>query len=100
MKIIAAVMIVVFCQVPAMSQEVQTSSRSGNPALAVSGFLGFSETQTSTFLQMFTTLQNAMQDLQAQMQAKQQQLQEMLSMPEPDPASLGRLMLQIHALEM
>jgi Spy/CpxP family protein refolding chaperone len=100
MKIIAAVMIVVFCQVPAMSREVQTSSGPGNPALAVSAFLGFSETQTSTFLQMFTTLQNALHNLQEQMQTKQHQLQELLSMPQPDPASLGRLMLEIHALEM
>lgn len=101
MKIVIAVLsVVLLCQVPVLAQAPQTPSGAGNPALAISSFLGFSETHTLRFLEIINAFQSAMQSFHAQMEPRQRRLQELMSMPQPDPASVGQALLEIRALEI
>lgn len=68
------------------------------PAVVVS-FLGFSEAQTTQFESLFGQFQATLNGLQLQMAAQQRELDILLNQPNPNPAAVGSLFLQIHALQ-
>ena len=65
----------------------------------VSQFLGFSDTQAAQFQQLLQSLQATVGGLQQQIGPKQQALDTLLSTAQPDPATAGKLLLEIHALQ-
>jgi|SRR5579864_158538 Spy/CpxP family protein refolding chaperone len=68
------------------------------PAI-VTQFLGFSDTQAAQFQQLLQSLQAAVGGLQQQIGPKQQALESLLNTAQPDPATVGELLLEIHALQ-
>jgi Spy/CpxP family protein refolding chaperone len=100
MKPILAVLFILLCRLPALSQAPEQRPDPHAPVLAVAQFLGFSQTQTSQFLQAFDGFQSAMQNVQTQIAAKQRQLEELIrSAPPVDPGRIGQVVLEIHALQ-
>ncbi len=65
----------------------------------VAQFLGFSDTQLAQFQQLLQSLQATVGGLQQQVGPKQQALDSLLSTAQPDPATAGELLLEIHALQ-
>jgi Tfp pilus assembly ATPase PilU len=65
----------------------------------VAQFLGFAPTQASQFQQLLQNLQAAVIGLQQQIGPRQQALDSLLNTPQPDPAAVGGLLLEIHALQ-
>ena len=65
----------------------------------VAQFLGFSDTQAAQFQQLLQSLQATVGGLQQQIGPKQQALDSLLSTAQPDPATAGELLLEIHALQ-
>ena len=68
------------------------------PAIVVQ-FLGFSDTQAAQFKQLLQTLQATAGGVQQQIGPKQQTLDSLLGTAQPDPATAGELLLEIHALQ-
>lgn len=68
------------------------------PAIVVH-FLGLSDTQAAQFRQLLETLQTTAGGLQQQIGPKQQVLDALLSTAQPDPATVGKLLVEIHALQ-
>ena len=68
------------------------------PAI-VAQFLGFSDAQAAQFQQLLQSLQATVGGLQQQIGPKQQTLDSLLSTAQPDPATAGKLLLEIHALQ-
>jgi len=68
------------------------------PAIVVH-FLGFSDQQAAQFRQLLQNLQETAGGLQQQIGPKQQALDTLLSTAQPDPATVGKLLLEIHALQ-
>ena len=68
------------------------------PAI-VAGFLGFTDAQGARFGQLLGALQASVGPLQQQMMVQQKALESALSADQPDPASVGKLVLQIRALQ-
>jgi Spy/CpxP family protein refolding chaperone len=68
------------------------------PAI-VAQFLGFSDAQAAQFQQLLQNLQATVGGLQQQIGPKQQALENLLSTAQPDPATAGKLLLEIHALQ-
>ena len=62
-------------------------------------FLAFSDTQTAQFTQILQTLQATAGGLQQQIAPKQQTLDTLLNSAQPDAATVGRLLLEIHLLQ-
>jgi Spy/CpxP family protein refolding chaperone len=69
------------------------------PPAVVASFLGFTETQAAQFGDLLARFQATLHGLQEQIAARQAQLEVLLGQPSPDPAIVGSLFLQIHALE-
>ena len=70
------------------------------PAPAVvAQFLGFSESQAARFVQLLQNLQAAVTPIEQQIVARQQQIEKLLNTEPPDPAAIGMLLVQIHALQ-
>ena len=70
------------------------------PAPAVvAGFLGFSDSQGTKFGQLLGALQTTVGALQQQIVPRQQALERVLSADQPDPAAVGRLVLEIRAIQ-
>jgi len=69
------------------------------PPAVVASFLGFTEAQTAQFESLFGQFQTTLHGLQEQIGARQSQLDILLSQPNPNPAVVGTLLLQIHALQ-
>jgi Spy/CpxP family protein refolding chaperone len=67
--------------------------------MIVAGFLGFSEAQGAKFGQLLEALQTTVGPLQQQMMAQQKTLESVLSADQPDPAAVGKLILQIRAIQ-
>src|SRR5216684_1196891 len=65
----------------------------------VAQFLGFSDTQVAQFQQLLQSLRATVGGLQQQIGPKQQTLDSLLSTAQPDPATAGELLLEIHALQ-
>ena len=68
------------------------------PAI-VAQFHGFSDHQAAQFRQLLQNLQETAGELQQQIGPKQQALDTLLSTAQPDPATVGKLLLEIHALQ-
>src|ERR1700682_354970 len=70
------------------------------PAPVIVGqFPGSSDTQAAQFKQLLQSLQTTAGGLQQQIGPKQQSLDTLLSAAKPDPATVGQLLLDIHALQ-
>lgn len=69
------------------------------PPAVVASFLGFTETQAAQFGDLLALFQATLHGLQEQIAARQAQLSVLLDQPNPDPAIVGSLFLQIHTLE-
>jgi len=95
--------LVLLCPVQAKGaqRQVPWSNSTGQcvPPAVVASFLGFTEAQTSEFVALLGQLQPTLQGLEGQIVVLQTQLDILLSQPSPNPAILGNLLLQIHALE-
>jgi hypothetical protein len=82
---------------------VATSSNSNEqcppPPAVVAMFLGFTPGQTEQFGILLAQFQANLRPVQEQIAAHQQQLNILVSQPNPDPAFVGSLVLQIHALQ-
>jgi len=68
------------------------------PAI-VAGFLGFTDAQGARFGQLLGALQASVGPLQQETMVQQKALESALSADQPDPASVGKLVLQIRALQ-
>ena len=68
------------------------------PAI-VAGFLGFTDAQGARFGQLLGALQASVGPLQQQMMVQQKALESALIADQPDPAAVGKLVLQIRALQ-
>lgn len=77
----------------------QQSAEQCLPPAVVASFLGFTEAQATQFVGLLGQIQAALPGLQEQIAARQAQLDILLSQPNPDPAVVGNLFLQIHALQ-
>lgn len=69
------------------------------PPVLVATFLGFTDGQAEQFGILLNQFQNDLRSLQEQIAPRQQQLNVLLSQPDPDPATVGALVLQLHALQ-
>lgn len=106
MKRLAAIIILAtlpFVTPPLMAKTLVASPNSAEqcppPSAVVATFLGFTEGQTEQFGILLNQFQTSLRALQEQTATLQQQLNILLSQPNPDPALVGRLVLQIHALQ-
>lgn len=88
---------------PATTQSVNPAQNSPDqcppPPAVVAAFLGFSEAQTEQFGTSLNRFQTTLRALQEQIAVQQQQLNILLGQPQADPAAVGKLVLQIHALQ-
>lgn len=69
------------------------------PPAVVAAFLAFTEEQAEQFGTLLNQFQTTLRALQEQIAARQQQLDGFLSQPDSDPAAVGKLVVQIHALQ-
>ncbi|MDD5544613.1 MAG: hypothetical protein PHX83_15715 [Acidobacteriia bacterium] len=70
------------------------------PPVVVAAFLNLSEAQAAQFRDLLNEFQTSVSGLQEQLGGRQNQLQGMLNTPGADPASVGGLVLEIHAIEL
>lgn len=70
------------------------------PPAVVASFLDFTDAQAAQFEDLLTQLQATTYGLQQQIATLQAQLDGLLGQPNPDPAVVGSLFLQIHALQL
>ncbi len=90
-------MVLTFACVPFLSraQDAQTPPA---PAI-VAGFLGFSDTQGAKFGQLLGSLHATAGALEQQIAPRQKALEAVLSADQPDPAAVGRLILEVRAIQ-
>ena len=69
------------------------------PPAVVASFLSFTEGQTAQFGELLSQFQTTVRPLQEQIAARQSQLDGLLNKSQPNPAEIGRLVLEIHALQ-
>ncbi len=106
MKRLAAIVFVallLFVARPASATQKPTSPANStdqcqSPAV-VASFLGFTDAQTAQFGDLLNQFQTTVYGLQTQITVRQAQLDALLSQPNPNPAVIGSLFLQIHALQ-
>src|SRR5262249_32794680 len=82
-------------------KEVTTPNATGQcppPAVLVS-FLGFTEGQAAQFRQLLSQFETTMLPLEEQIASRQAQLDSLLDKPEPNPAEIVGLVLEIRALK-
>jgi septal ring factor EnvC (AmiA/AmiB activator) len=103
-----AAVLAFFLVLPLLPQRVSGQMVVESPSLAeqcppppavVAAFLAFSPGQAEEFGILLNQSQNNLRSLQEQIAPRQQQLDALLSQPNPDPAMVGALVLQIHALQ-
>ena len=70
-----------------------------SPPAVVEAFLGFADTEAVEFGELLNQFQTTLRGLQEQIAARQTQLEMLLSQPNPDPANIGGLFVQINALQ-
>lgn len=80
--------------------QVNNGGACPSPVAVVTGFLGFSDAQASQFQQLLQGFLTTVQNLEQQKQVQQQLLDQLLSAPNPNPAAIGAVVLQIHALDV
>jgi peptidoglycan hydrolase CwlO-like protein len=69
------------------------------PPAVVASFLGFTEGQAAQFGELLSQFQTTVRPLQEQIATRQAQLDSLLNKSQPNPAEIGRLILEIHALQ-
>lgn len=80
-------------------QSTSSTDQYPPPPAVVAAFLGFSPAQIEQFGTLLTQFQTNVHSLQEQIAPRQQQLDALLSQPSPNPAQVGVLVVQIHALQ-
>jgi len=86
-------------QSPATPQSNTQPAPCPPPPAIVASFLNFSPAQTEQFEILLTQFQTDLNALQQQIVPRQQQLDALLSQPNPNPAQIGALVVQVHALQ-
>ena len=71
----------------------------GNPAQAAQKILNLTDAQVQQLKDLRTSLMTSMQTLRANLQTVQQQISDLLKTSTPDPAQLGKLVLQRQTLQ-
>lgn len=108
MKMKKAAILTFLAVLPLFGQQAvsKTSAASPNsiercppPPAVVAMFLGFTEGQVQQFGVLLNQFQANVGSLQEQVAARQQQLNMLLSQPDPDPTTVGTLVLQVHQLQ-
>jgi hypothetical protein len=96
-----AMLLVHLPEVAGKSVAASSNSNEQCPPLpaVVAMFLGFTSGQAEQFGILLSRFQSNLRPVQEQIAAHQQQLNILLSQPNPSPALVGSLVLQIHALE-
>ncbi len=69
------------------------------PPAIVATFLGFTEEQAQQFRQLLEQREQAAHDLAQQLGSKQRELEQLVNSAAPDPAAVGRLLLELRALQ-
>ena len=69
------------------------------PPAVVAAFLGFTDAEAAQFGTSLGQLQTTLHGVQSQITASEAQLNTLLAQPNPDPATIGGLFLQIHSLQ-
>jgi uncharacterized membrane protein len=69
------------------------------PIMFVTNFLQLSEDQTRALIMMIQSRDAALQPLAMKMHANHEAIGKLLESPDADPATVGRLLLEIHAAE-
>lgn len=87
------------CRAQAPAPSPGCSEQCPPPPAVVATFLGFSQPQLQQFEVLLTQFKTGVQGLQAQIAPRQQQLDSLLSQPNPNPAQIGVLTLEIHSLQ-
>lgn len=77
-----------------------TSADQCQPPAVVVSFLGFTDAQTTQLGDLLLGLQTTEYGLQQEISTLQSQLDGLLGQPNPNPAVVGSLFLQIHALQL
>lgn len=70
------------------------------PVQVVANVLSLTDGQVAGWLQLLQARNAAVQPLQQQLQTKQQAIATLLQSPSPDPATLGTLFIDAHAIEI
>ena len=70
------------------------------PLRVVANILNLSDAQVGSWLQLLQARNAAVQPLQQQLQMKQQAIATLLQSGSPDPAVVGQLFLEVHAVEL
>lgn len=105
MKIYAATLfLTVFSSILPQAKVVQTevppkSADQCLPPAVVASFLQFTDAQAAQFGGLVDQFQATLRGLEEQIAARQAHLEALLSQPHPDPAIVGNMFLQIHALQ-
>ena len=69
------------------------------PVVVVATFLDLSPAQAEQFQTLLATLFDTLGRLEEQKKAREQALQQLTNSPHPNPAAIGVVVLQIHAIE-
>lgn len=69
------------------------------PPVVVAAFLSFSETQAAQFSELLKEFQTTVRSLGEQIGVRQSELEGLLSNSGADPVSVGRLVLEIYAIQ-
>lgn len=80
-------------------QSAASTDQCPPPPAVVAAFLGLSAAQIEQFGTLLTQFQTNVHSLQEQIAPRQQGLDALLSQPNPNPAQVGVLVVQIHALQ-
>lgn len=95
--------VLIFSLLPAKAAQTGTpqakSADQCAPPTVVAALLNLSEAQTAQFATLLDQFQPTLQGLFEQITVLQTQLDVWLSQPNPNPAVIGNLLLQIHALQ-
>lgn len=102
MKILALLLMLSFIPPEAKTVQIEApppkSTDQCLPPAVVASFLGFTEAQATQFGALLGQFQSTLRGFEEQIAARQAQLGVLLNQPNPDPAIVGTLVLEIHTL--
>ena len=93
-------LIVIFVAIAGLSSaQAPAAEAPPTPPAVVSQFLGLNETQQATFQRLLQTLQATVPPLAQQADARGQALDQALNATPPDPATAGRILIEIRPIQ-
>lgn len=103
----ACLMLCLSGSIAAMPEQLGTSSSPKTfdpaapppPPVIVAAFLGFSPAQGDQFHTLLDAFFGTLKNLEEQKKAREQALQQLVNSPNRNPAAIGVIVLQIHAIE-